>query len=73
MNFTATYCSVRRDLEERSWALVSRHAALTELLLQSIGTGHQAFIDTLAECKTSSAEVVRSSCDLSEHRRDHGC
>lgn len=73
MDLTATYCQIRRDLEERSWVMVSRHAALTSRLLRLTGRGHQAFLDAKEDCRISSEEVNESQNNLRIHRREHGC
>lgn len=73
MDYTATYCSIRRDLEERGWWLTSRLANLTTRLMQMIGQDHLAFLDVRQECRTTKAAITASHDDLREHRRAHGC
>ncbi|HKR27755.1 MAG TPA: hypothetical protein VJS11_09870 [Acidobacteriaceae bacterium] len=74
MDFTATYCPVRRDLEENGWWLTSHLASLTARLLKITGNGdHQDFRDTRQECRATRDEIIASREGLLEHRRQHGC
>ena len=73
MDYSATYCPTRRDLEERGWWLTSRLAALTTRLMQLIGEDHGTFLEIRQECRETRAEIAESHLDLSEHRRGHGC
>lgn len=81
MDFTAAYCQTRRNLEQRSWGLVRRHAELTTHLFHLIGcdhdvfhgTDHDSFLATLDQCETAYIEITESRTALKEHRRDHGC
>lgn len=73
MDYAATYCTTRRDLEERGWFLTGRLAQLTAKLMRLIGQDHQAFLDLRSECRTTRREIAASHEDLREHRREHGC
>lgn len=73
MDFTAEYCPVRKRLEERSWFLTSRLAALTARLLSLTGHGHEDFLTVLDYCQTARLEVTESHSSLQEHRQYHGC
>ena len=73
MDFTATYCSTRRHLEERSWWLTSRLANLTGRLMQIVGHDHRAFVDLRQQCQTAKAAIITSRENLEDHRRAHGC
>lgn len=70
---THIFCQTRRDLEERSWVLTSRLAALTSQLMNLIGHNHDDFLTALDRCQTTGLEVTESRDDLRTHRRDHGC
>jgi hypothetical protein len=67
------YCTKRRDLEERSWALTSRRATLTDRLMSLIGRGDPEFPETLADCQEAGREVANARVNLREHRKQHGC
>lgn len=69
----AKYCSIRRDLEERSWVLTSRHAALTSRLLQLIGKDHRTFVELKDECAETHRENTEARMLLLQHRVSHGC
>ena len=73
MDFTAKYCSTRRDLEERSWWLTTRLANLTGRLMQLVGHDHLAFVGVRQECQTAKAAITASRENLADHRRAHGC
>lgn len=74
MDFTATYCSTRRSIEERGWCLTSRLAVLTEALMKLAAQhDHQAFLVTREECAETRMAISDSNRDLRDHRRDHGC
>ncbi|HTZ56555.1 MAG TPA: hypothetical protein VMB49_00590 [Acidobacteriaceae bacterium] len=73
MDLTAQYCSARRDIEERSWALTSRLAALTDRLIGLTGLDHQAFLDVRGKCHEVKGELSESHEELKNHRRNHGC
>ena len=74
MDFTATYCPTRRDLEERGWWLTSRLAAQTGLLLKLCGRhDHRAFQVAREECTETRVAIGDSHRDLRDHRREHGC
>ena len=67
------YCPVRRNLEEHTYNLVTRLAALTDRLLRLIGGNHKEFLETKGECAEVRSQVVDGRRELSEHRRTHGC
>ena len=73
MDYTATYCSTRRDLEERGWWLTSRLANLTDRLMLLIGGDHRMFLEVRRECRETKAAITESHSDLREHRLEHGC
>lgn len=73
MAVPATYCQTRRALEERSWALTSRLAALTSRLFQLVGSDRPAFRNIIGQCHSTREEVAESRVNLENHRRDHGC
>lgn len=73
MDFSATYCPTRRDLEERGWWLTNRLAALTTRLMQLIGEDHGTFLEVRRECRETQAAISGSHRDLREHRQGHGC
>lgn len=73
MDFSVTYCPMRRDLEERGWWLTGRLAALTTRLMQLIGADHQMFLEVRQECRETKVEITDSHQSLREHRRGHGC
>ena len=73
MDYSATYCPTRRDLEERGWWLTDRLAALTTRLMQLIGEDHRMFQEVRQECRETRVEITDSHRNLREHRRGHGC
>lgn len=73
MDFTDSYCQIRRDLEKRGRILTSRYATLTSRLLQLIGHDHKMFLDMQNNCRTIALKITAARSDLQEHRRDHGC
>ena len=73
MDLSATYCPMRRDLEERGWWLTSRLSSLTGRLLDLVGQDHAAFVSMKDECRETRAAITESHRGLAAHRRDHGC
>jgi hypothetical protein len=73
MDYSATYCPTRRDLEERGWWLTDRLAALTTRLMQLMGEDHRMFQEVRQECRETRVAIDESHRDLREHRRGHGC
>jgi len=73
MDYSATYCPTRRDLEERGWWLTDRLAALTTRLMQLMGEDHRMFQEVQQECRETRVEITDSHRHLREHRRGHGC
>lgn len=73
MDFATAYCSTRRDIEERGWALTSRLCSLTDRLLMATGRNHQVFVDLKQECMTTRVALTALHESLREHRREHGC
>jgi hypothetical protein len=67
------YCPVRRDLEEHTYDLVGRLAALTDRLLALVGRDHQSFLETKSECASARSQVTESRRELDRHRQTHGC
>ena len=68
-----TYCTTRRELEERGWFLTSRLSSLTARLMRLIGRDPQAFVDVRNECRDTRQEITVSHRELRDHRRAHGC
>jgi len=73
MDFTAQYCPTRKDLEERSWGLVSRLASLSGQLLKLTGAGHQEFMAVKFQCVEVRGEISKAKGQLLDHRSAHGC
>lgn len=73
MDFTAMYCPVRRDLEEKGWFLTSRLAALTDHLIRLSRCDHGAFLAAKGECQQARRDISSAHVELKEHRRMHGC
>lgn len=73
MNLTTAYCQTRRHLEERTWVLTSRHAALTARLILLVGLDHETFRAALDQCRTTCQDISDSRSHLADHRRGHGC
>lgn len=73
MDYTATYCPTRRDLEEQGWWLTSRLALLTDRLMRQIGQDHRVFVETRRECRETRVAITDSHLRLREHRGEHGC
>ena len=72
MDLTSQYCQLRRDIEERSWVLVSRLSMLTECLNRLIGQ-HAAFRDMKLQCAEVRQEIAASNLLLKKHRAAHRC
>ena len=69
-----TNCYARRDLQEKSWILVSKLATATGLLCKVAGTGHsQEFAETKDRCAEVRGEVKEAQRQLRLHRSAHGC
>lgn len=73
MDLTVSYCTQRRDLEERNWNLVDRLAVLTDRLMRLVGVDHGEFDLTKAMCVDARHAIVIAREDLIEHRANHGC
>ena len=73
MDYSATYCPTRRDLEERGWWLSDRLAALTTRLMQLMGDDHRMFQEVRRECRETRAAIDESRRGLRAHRLGHGC
>jgi hypothetical protein len=73
MDFAATYCPIRRDLQERTWFLTNRHSTITTRLLDFVGLDHDEFLERVEECRSVHLEIVLSRVKLQEHRLGHGC
>jgi hypothetical protein len=73
VDLAAQYCSTRRNLEERGWALTSRLYALTERLLRAIGKNHEEFASLKQECRVTRADIAQAQHHLYDHRSEHGC
>ena len=72
MDFTCQYCSTRRDIEERSWALVSRLCSLTSRLTMLVGQ-RTAFSAVKVECGELRQEIQHLHVRLKDHRDTHHC
>ena len=74
MDFTHTYCSTRRDLEETSWLLVSKLASVSGYLLKLVGSKNPlAFAATKLECTDLRERIDTARTALEQHRSGHGC
>ena len=73
MDITAAYCSVRRNLEERQWVLISRLAVLTQCLHRLIGCEHDEFLTMLDHCQTAALDIQDARDNLRGHRHYHRC
>lgn len=73
MDFTAAYCPVRRQLEERGWTLVSKLSEAASRLFGLVGNHSGAFNETKRECEGLRADIVDANQNLREHRSEHGC
>lgn len=67
------YCSIRRDLEDRSWNLSSRLFELSSRLLALVGKNHRQFLDAKALCEHAREDIDDSLLRLRIHRQKHGC
>jgi len=72
LDFSCSYCPARRDLEEHTWALVSRLSLLTSRLLKLVGD-HGRFTEAKVECVELRGAIAQSSANLAAHRAFHGC
>jgi len=72
MDVNSQYCPARRDIEERSWVLVSKLAKLSSQLLNLLGN-HQAFAETKDECAHVRTEFTELAQRLQSHRLLHRC
>lgn len=73
MDTTTQYCPIRKDLEKRSWKLVSKLSSLSPRLMVSAGIDHKVFNETTAELRETRAEIVEIRQQLEAHRSKHGC
>ncbi len=72
MDSSCRYCSTRRDIEERSWALVTRLCILTSRLSVLVGQ-HKEFSAVKVECGEVRAEIRHLHVRLQDHRQTHCC
>ena len=69
----ASYCSTRRDLENRSWALTSRLFDLSGRLTNMAGLRKREFSSTHDDCEETKGELAELHQLLEAHRSKHGC
>ena len=72
MDLASQYCPTRREIEERSWVLVTRLSCLSSRLLDLIGD-HLAFDATKGECADLRTEITELGRRLHAHRSAHNC
>jgi hypothetical protein len=73
MDQIAEYCATRRELEEQTWVLVSKHLAATEAVNKLAGHKDPTFGNALHSCQSLRQEAEHSRDELAEHRSRHGC
>jgi hypothetical protein len=65
-----SYCSKRRDLEQRSWALTTRLTDLTEQLMRLAGLKQPEFPSTMSQCLEVRTELKQVHRSLTTHRSE---
>lgn len=73
MDSTSRYCQIRRDLQERSFLLMQKLAALTKRLDALAGNSHEEFQPTLAACLEACEELADARRQTLDHRIAHRC
>jgi hypothetical protein len=73
MDLKSESCPIKRELQERSFVLVSQLSTLTVRLGQVAGRSREEFQPALAACQLIRKEVADSRRRIMEHLIAHRC